>query len=108
MDLAQAAFATENLTFDYDNGTVMDWTTNATFNWSISTWDPASWAWASTNSSLVEIPLGPETHLAFLPSDANLSELPGDRLQRPWVGHGQRSGAHCMCDEGGSGPVETG
>ena len=101
MDLARAAFATENLTFDYDNGTVMDWTTNATFNWSISTWDPASWAWARTNSSLMEIPLGPETHLAFLPSDANLSELPPavDCNGHGWV-MGKGSGAHCMCDEG--------
>ena len=99
--MAEVAFERENLTFDYGNGTIIEWTENESLSWSTAVWDSISWAWIGTNSSLDNIPLTPDTHLAFVPNDANLSLLPPgvDCNGHGWV-MGKGSGAHCMCDEG--------
>ena len=95
---------TENagVNFDIDNGTIGNWTSNDSWSWGLHSWDAINETWEMIDSSdLSAIEVGTSTHLAWIASNANTSNMPPgvDCNGKGWV-MGTGSNSHCMCDEG--------
>ncbi|MDP7002722.1 MAG: SCO family protein [Candidatus Thalassarchaeaceae archaeon] len=90
------------LQYDIANGTIGNWTTDASWTWNLHSWNNENETWerASSNEPST-IQVGVTTHLAWIASNANISFLPSgvDCNGHGWV-MGSDGSAHCMCDEG--------
>ena len=99
-----------NMNLDLDNGTIGDWSENGSWHWNLHRWDneKETWSLVEENNLSSFGPIGPETHLAWAASNANISKLPPgvDCNSHGWV-MGTGSSAHCMCDDGWERPGDN-
>ena len=105
-DFANYVFSNANITYNLtDNeGTIGDWSSNnnLNFSWLLHYWDNLNETWSlSESQNISSIDIDANTHLAWVSSSSNLSNLsPGvDCNGKGWI-MGAGSSAHCMCDEG--------
>mgnify|MGYP001156847276 CR=1 FL=1 len=86
---------------DLANGTIGDWQSNETWSWILHSWDSDNETWTPMEDSRMDSPVAIDGHLAWVASNANISELPPgiDCGGHGWV-MGSGGGAHCMCDDG--------
>ena len=101
----------ENAGVNYDigNWTIGNWTSNDSWSWELHSWDAVNETWEIIDSNdLSAIEVGTSTHLAWIASNANISNIPPgiDCNGKGWV-MGTGSGAHCMCDEGWERPGDN-
>jgi len=103
-DLADFAFNEANITYDMsgEEGVIDTWNANENWSWDLYYWDNNIESWSNNISQdLDEIQVSVGTHLAWVASNANLTNLPPgvDCNGNGWI-MGSGSSAHCMCDEG--------
>ena len=103
-DLADFAFNEANITYDMsgEEGVIDTWNANENWSWDLYYWDNNNESWSNNISQdLDEIQVSVGTHLAWVASNANLTNLPPgvDCNGNGWI-MGSGSSAHCMCDEG--------
>ena len=105
-DFANYVFSNANITYNLtDNeGAIGDWSSNnnLNFSWLLHYWDNLNETWSlSESQNITSIDIDTNTHLAWVSSGSNLSNLsPGvDCNGKGWI-MGAGSSAHCMCDEG--------
>ena len=75
---------------------------NLNFSWLLHQWDNSNETWSLSDSqNISSIDVDVNTHLAWVSSTSNLSNLsPGvDCNGKGWI-MGSGASAHCMCDEG--------
>ena len=105
-DFANYVFGNANITYNLtgNEGTIGDWSSNnnLNFSWLLHYWDNLNETWSlSESQNITSIDIDTNTHLAWVSSGSNLSNLsPGvDCNGKGWI-MGAGSSAHCMCDEG--------
>lgn len=102
-EFAEYAFRENaNITYDISEGVIGEWRSNDSWTWLLHSWDSETEVWTQIDSTeLGNLNVAFDTHLAWVASNANLSNLaPGvDCNGKGWV-MGTGSSAHCMCDEG--------
>ena len=100
--LAEFAFNESGIEYDIEKGIVGNWTSNNSWTWDLYSWDSENDTWTHEESNDPgSIGVGLDTHLAWVASGANVSNLPDgvDCDGRGWI-MGQGKYAHCMCDDG--------
>ena len=103
-DFADHAFNNANISYNLtDNfGMIDGWQSNENWTWQLHQWDDDNSLWSDNISqNLDEVQVSVGTHLAWVASSANLSNLPPgvDCNGKGWI-MGSGNSAHCMCDEG--------
>ena len=105
-DFANYVFSNANITYNLtgNEGTIGDWSSNnnLNFSWLLHYWDNSNETWSlSESQNITSIDIDINTHLAWVSSGSNLSNLsPGvDCNGNGWI-MGSGASAHCMCDEG--------
>jgi len=77
---------------------------NNNWSWTLHVWNASSRNWEPTGTNATDIPLTESVHAAWMPGNANISQLPLPSAFSDCDGHGwlmgEGSGMHCMCDEG--------
>jgi len=87
--------------YDIGNGTIGNWTSDGSWSWILHYWDAINETWGEMEEDLSAVEVGTSTHLAWIASNANISNMPPgvDCSGKGWV-MGTGTSAHCMCDEG--------
>ena len=88
--------------YDIDNGTIGNWTSDGSWTWELHSWDAMNETWRIIDlDDPATIEVGTSTHLAWIASNANISNMPPgvDCNGKGWV-MGTGASSHCMCDEG--------
>jgi len=100
-EFSEFAMSESDAPLDLANGTIGDWQSNQTWSWILHSWDSGNETWTPMEDSRMGAPVGIDGHLAWVASNANISELPPgvDCGGHGWV-MGSGGGAHCMCDDG--------
>ena len=105
-DFISETMSGSNISNDIGNGpnssgTIGEWTSNEDWSWILHYWDSDNESWATSQEPSSSISMGIGTHLAWMPSNANISMAPPgeDCDGHGWI-MGSGSSAHCMCDDG--------
>ena len=102
VEFAEYALRTNaDITYEIENGTIGEWTSNDSWNWELYVWG-ANFSWEPANREILgNGVIDHQTHMAWVASNSNASELPPgvDCDGHGWI-MGTGGGAHCMCDEG--------
>ncbi|MGY8644530.1 MAG: SCO family protein [Candidatus Poseidoniales archaeon] len=103
-DFATHAFENANISYNLtgNSGAIGEWQSDANWSWQLHYWNNSNENWQLSGSQeLGSTEVNFDTHLAWVASNANLTELPPgvDCNAKGWM-MGTGSSAHCMCDEG--------
>lgn len=112
-DLTVSGMAAAEIDFNYtldpslghhlNNISGIDAPSDGSWWWSMNIWNESSEAWEASTLGMDSLMLAAAPHLAWAPSNANLSLLLAPTAEEcdgnGWV-MGEGSVAHCMCDDG--------
>ena len=77
VDFAEYALRTNaGITYEIENGTIGEWASNDSWSWELYVWG-ANFSWEPANREILgNGVIGHQTHMAWVASNSNASELP--------------------------------